>query len=205
MIRRLLLASAVLALAACGAPDPDAPEAAAPESAAPEPTPPPAAVSTSPRLTADGWGPLRIGMTRAEVVAALGEDANPDAVGGPDPASCDEFRPARAPEGLLVMIENGRLTRISAIRDSQVTTERGYGIGDPADGIAAAYGAEARREPHKYEPAPAEYITVWSRGGAAGYVENPDARGLVFEIGQDGAVKAIRAGGPSIQYVEGCA
>ena len=61
------------------------------------------------------------------------------------------------------------------------------------------------REPHKYEPAPAGYITVWSRGGGSGYVEDPDARGLVFEVGQDGAVKAIRAGGPSIQYVEGCA
>ncbi|WP_158332143.1 hypothetical protein [Brevundimonas abyssalis] len=36
-------------------------------------------------------------MTRAEVVAALGEDANPDAVGGPDPESCDQFRPERRP------------------------------------------------------------------------------------------------------------
>lgn len=205
MIRRLLLASAVLALAACGAPDPDAPDAAAPAATAPDPTPPPTAAAGDPVLTAEGWGPLRIGMTRAEVVAALGEDANPDAVGGPDPASCDEFRPERAPDGLLVMIERDRLTRISAIRDADLKTDRSFGIGDNADGIAAAYGAQARREPHKYEPAPAEYITVWSRGGGDGYVENPDARGLVYEIGQDGTVKAIRAGGPSIQYVEGCA
>ena len=199
MIHRLLLTSAVLVLAACGA------ENSAPPEAAPEPTPPPAASSTTPQLTAEGWGPLRIGMTRAEVVAALGEDANPGAVGGPDPASCDEFRPERAPDAMLVMIERDRLTRISLIRPSEVTTDRGYGVGDPGDGITAAYGAGARREPHKYEPAPAGYITVWSRGGGAGYVEDPDARGLVFEVGQDGAVKAIRAGGPSIQYVEGCA
>ncbi|SFS46514.1 hypothetical protein [Brevundimonas viscosa] len=199
MIRRLLLSSAVLALAACGAENAAAPEAA------PEPTPPPVASSTTPQLTAEGWGPLRIGMTRAEVVAALGEDANPEAVGGPDPASCDEFRPERAPEAMLVMIERDRLTRISLIRPSDVTTDRGYGVGDPGDGIAAAYGAGAVREPHKYEPAPAGYITAWSRGGGTGYVEDPDARGLVFEVGQDGAVKAIRAGGPSIQYVEGCA
>ena len=199
MIRRLLLTSVVLALAACGADNSSPPETA------PEPTPPPAASSTAPHLTAEGWGPLRIGMTRAEVVAALGEDANPEAVGGPDPASCDEFRPERAPEAMLVMVERDRLTRISLIRPSDVTTDRGYGVGDPGDGIAAAYGAEAVREPHKYEPAPAGYITVWSRGGGSGYVEDPDARGLVFEVGQDGAVKAIRAGGPSIQYVEGCA
>lgn len=199
MIRRLLLTSAVFALAACGA------ENGAPPEAAPQPTPPSAATSTTPHLTAEGWGPLRIGMTRAEVVAALGDDANPEAVGGPDPASCDEFRPERAPEAMLVMIERDRLTGISLIRPSDVTTDRGYGVGDPGDGIAAAYGADAAREPHKYEPAPAGYITVWSRGGGAGYIEDPNARGLVFEVGQDGAVKAIRAGGPSIQYVEGCA
>ena len=141
MIRRLLLTSAVFALAACGA------ENGAPPETAAEPTPPPAASSTTPHLTADGWGPLRIGMTRAEVVAALGEDANPDAVGGPDPASCDEFRPERAPEAMLVMIERDRLTRIALIRSSDVTTDRGYGVGDPGDGIATAYGAEATREP----------------------------------------------------------
>lgn len=199
MIRRLLLTSAVLVLAACGA------ENSTPPEAAPAPTPPPAASSTTPQLTAEGWGPLRIGMTRAEVVAALGEDANPEAVGGPDPASCDEFRPERAPDAMLVMIERDRLTRISLIRPSDVTTDRGYGVGDPGEGIAAAYGPAARRESHKYESAPAGYITVWSRGGGDGYVEDPDARGLVFEVGRDGAVKAIRAGGPSIQYVEGCA
>lgn len=52
-------------------------------------------------------------MTRAEVVAAAGKDAHPEAVGGPNPASCDEFRPDRSPAGVLVMIRNGRLTRIS--------------------------------------------------------------------------------------------
>jgi len=198
MIRRLLLTSAVLALAACGAPDPVEP------GAAPEPTPPPAAGSTVASLTPEGWGPLRIGMTRAEVAAAVGEDANPGAVGGPDPESCDEFRATGAPAAMLLMIEAGRLTRISLTGPSEVTTDRGFGVGDPGDGIAAAYGRQADRQPHKYESAPSEYITVWSRNGGAGYVQNPDARGLVFEVGQDGAVKAIRAGGPSIQYVEGC-
>lgn len=199
-LSRLAAASILaLALAACGdnaAPAPDA---------APPVTPPPAADSTTARLTPQGWGALRIGMTRAEVVTALGEDANPDAVGGADPEQCDEFRPQRAPESMLLMLENGRLTRISLIRPSDIVTEQGFGVGDPAAGIKAALGASAVVSPHKYEPAPSEYITVWSVGGGADYVEDPAARGLVFEVGQDGAVKAIRAGGPSIQYVEGCA
>lgn len=34
-------------------------------------------------------------------------------MGGPDPEACDQFRPERAPEGMLLMVEDGRLTRIS--------------------------------------------------------------------------------------------
>ena len=36
-------------------------------------------------------------------------------------------------------------------------------------------------------------------------VQDANARGLLYEVGGDGKVRAIRAGGPSIQYVEGCA
>jgi hypothetical protein len=206
---RLILITAVaasaLALAACGAPP--AEEATAPAEPT-EPTAPrttPAAPADGNALTATGLGPLRIGMTRAEVVAAWGEDANPDAVGGADPAQCDEFRPARAPEGTLVMIENDRLTRISLIRGSTLKSDRGFGLGDEASAVKTAYGPVAVASPHKYSSAPAEYVTVWSPPTSdTAYVQDPNARGLVYEIGMDGRVSAMRGGGPSIQYVEGC-
>jgi hypothetical protein len=181
------------------------PSAPAEPTPAPAPAPTPSVQPSATVITSEGWGDLRIGMTRAQVVAAAGEDAAPNAVGGADPESCDEFRPARAPEPVLVMIENGVLTRISLIRASDIKSDRGFGVGDTAAAVKAAYGAAAMAEPHKYEAAPAEYITSWSRGGGSGYVQDPAARGLVYEIGGDGKVKAIRAGGPSIQYVEGCA
>lgn len=147
----------------------------------------------------EGWGPLRIGMTRVEVVTAAGEDANPDAVGGPDPDACDEFRPARAPRGLLVMLEDGILTRISLSEGTEIRTPAGIGVGDSAAAVVAAHGAEAVTTPHKYQDAPARYIAVWRRRLPA-----PDARGIVYEIGADDRVMHIHAGGPSIQYVEGC-
>ena len=150
-------------------------------------------------LTPDGWGPLRIGMTRAEVVAAAGEDANPDALGGPEPEQCDEFRPEDAPRGMLLMLEQGQLTRISLINGSTLRTPEGIQLGDSAAAVVRAYGPRAERSPHKYVEAPAEYITVWTTAPPAA-----GARGLVFEIGLDGRVSQIRAGGPSIQYVEGC-
>lgn len=138
-------------------------------------------------------------MTRAEVVAALGEDANPEAVGGLEPEACDEFRPERMPEGMRVMIERDRLTRITMSAGAAVRTDRGFGIGDSAAAIRRSYGPDAVTSPHKYVASPAEYITVWTHGPVG-----PDARGLVYEIGSGGGVIHVHAGGPSIQYVEGC-
>ncbi|MFN3931281.1 MAG: hypothetical protein ACK4JY_05965 [Brevundimonas sp.] len=204
MIRPLLLSSAVLMLAACGAPDSE-PAPAAPPAAPAQPAAPAATPATTNAVTAEGWGPLRVGMTRAEVEAALGPDANPNAVGGPDPASCDTFHPERAPEGLTVMVENGVLTSIWLAREATLKTDRGFGVGDEAAAIKTAYGAAATASPHKYSEPPAEYITAWSSGGGTGYVQDPAARGINYHIGNDGRVQHVAAGGPSIQYVEGCA
>lgn len=205
MPHRWICVAIVLFSAACQAPDagsvPDVQPAAeaqgSPEPAVPTPVPP---ADTVPRLSADGWGPLRIGMTRAEVVAAAGEDANPEAVGGPEPEQCDEFRPRDAPAGMRVMLEQGRLTRISVAREAEVRTPEGFGVGSAAEEIRAAYGSRAESTPHKYLAAPAEYVTVWTRGGP----EAPDARGIVYETGLDGRVAQVHAGSRSIQYVEGC-
>ena len=178
------------------------------EAAAPPPAVQPAdapAPETLAPLTPEGWGPLRIGMTLQQVTDALGPDADPEAVGGPDPESCDQFRPQRAPRGMLVMIENGRLTSIALIDDSEVKTDKGLGLGIPSAQVVESYGAAATVTPHKYQDPPAAYITIWSKGGGKAYVEDEAARGLVYEVDEQGKVAVIHAGGPSIQYVEGCA
>ena len=200
-MNRLVASLAVLSLAACGAP-PAAPEAPPPPPAPPSaPAAPGPPVSAADKLTAQGYGPLRIGMTRAEVEAALGPDDDPEAVGGPDPASCDMFRPERAPEGLLVMVEDGVLTSVWLSRNTAIETDRALNIGDAAAEVKRVYGAAAEVMPHKYAPPPAEYVTVWSTTDH----RSAAARGLTYEIGQDGRVQSIAGGGPSIQYVEGCA
>ena len=148
-------------------------------------------------LTPDGWGPLRIGMTRAEVVAAAGEDAQPDAVGGSEPEACDQFRPRDAPAGILVMIERDVLTRISVSRTSDIATPAGFRVGDSGADVLAAYGAQAVVEPHKYWERPARYVTVWRQSKG-------ERRGIRYETDPDDEVVHIHAGGPSIEYVEGC-
>jgi hypothetical protein len=154
-------------------------------------------------LTADGIGPLKIGMTQAEVIAAVGDTRTPDAAD--IPGECREFQPQRAPDGVWVMIEEGKLTRITLSELSTVKTDKGFGLGDKPDAVKAAY-PDAKATPHKYQDKPAEYITWW-RGGprAEAYVQDEAARGIVYEIDGTGKVGAIHAGGPSIQYVEGCA
>lgn len=177
--------------------------AAAAKAASTPPRPLPAAAV----LTAEGFGPLRIGMSRAEVVKALGEDSDPEAVGGPDPESCDMFRPERAPEGMLVMIEEGRLTSLALIDGSKVRTDRGLSLGATAAQVGAAYGKALRASPHKYEEAPARYLTAWAKDAPRDERSRvaPTARGIRYEIGAKGTVQSISAGGPSIEYVEGCA
>jgi hypothetical protein len=174
---------------------------AAKDAAATEPVP---AQQAEPVLTAEGFGPLRIGMTLAEITNALGRDADPDAVGGPEPEQCDQFRPSRAPQGLLVMVENGRLTRISLIDGATIATDRGLKLGDTAAAVRAAYGPDLVAMPHKYSDPPAEYLTAWTKVRPAPDVTDPAARGIRYEIGEDGKVAMVHTGGESIQYVEGC-
>src|SRR3546814_1740831 len=118
-------------------------------------------------------------MMRVEIMAAAGPDSDPDAVGGPEPESCDIFHPARAPEGLRVMVEDGRLTRVSLSNPTEVKTDRGFGPGDTAAAIKAAYGEDVAARPHEYEGAPAEYRRVWPTGaGDQPHIRPPEARGL---------------------------
>ncbi len=175
-----------------------------PPESTPAPTPPAQAATA---LTATGWGPLTIGMDRAAIETALGQDANPETADGANAGQCGQFHPQRAPSGLTVLVEQGKLARIELHGPSAIRTAEGFGVGDKASVIEQALGAKIARSPHKYADPPAAYLTQWQRSAPAapdGYVQNADARGVRYEIGADGAVQAVFAGGPAIQYVEGC-
>ncbi|MGH7026655.1 hypothetical protein [Brevundimonas sp.] len=187
---------AVLALAGCKGPVEPAP--AAPEA--------PAAVVTTEgpvadHLTAEGFGAIRVGQTIAEVERAYGAPDKPIA----DPNGCNVFHPARAPEGVWVMTEEGKVSRVTLRDGASAVTDHALGLGAPAAAVKQAYGAAAQLSPHKYESAPSEYVTVWSGGPRSEpYVTDTAARGVRYDVGVDGKVKAIHGGGPSIQLVESC-
>lgn len=191
-----------LSLAACSAEAPPTQPPAEPPAAT---TPTPAPVDAN-AITSEGWGVLRVGMTRDQVTAAVGETATPNAVGGPDEEACDLFHPARAPEGMLVMIQHDVLTSITLRNNTTLKTDRGFGVGDTAAAIKAAYGSSAQSMPHRYVEG-GEYITIWTIGApptATTFVQDASARGVRYETNAEGVVTAVHAGGPSIQNVEGC-
>jgi hypothetical protein len=152
-----------------------------------------AAVVADLPLTPDGWGAAKIGMTQAEVARALGRKLEGEPI--EDENVCVE-KIISGREGMWLMFEEGRLTRISIGEKSRITTPRRIGLGATAASVRKAYGKGLEAEPHHYVGLPAQYLTYWT-------VRNK--RGVRFETDRKRRVETIHAGGPSIQYVEGCA
>lgn len=194
-----IVLSALMFAAACSEPEPAAP--APPASETPAPTPETPTTPAGNVLSAEGLGPVRVGMTEAEVVALWGAASGHMTETG----TCQILNFAQAPAGVLVMFNDGKVGRISLTKNATFDTDRGLGLGDQAAEVKRVYGAALQSQPHKYQEAPAEDLFVWNGGPRTEpYVEDAAARGVRYEVGSDGKVMAIHAGGPSIQLVEGC-
>lgn len=147
------------------------------------------------KLTPAGWGPVRIGMSRTQAEKALKMPLQGEAFD--NEGSCLElYAPDNALPGMYFMFNEGKLTRISAIAPSTLTTPRGMGIGSSADDVRAAYGEKLLAEPHHYEGEPAEYLTYWLK---------PEKSGVRFETDAQRKVQTVHVGDGTIQYIEGCA
>lgn len=144
-------------------------------------------------LTVEGLGPVKIGMTRAQVARALKATLRGEAIESLD--QCVEQN-LRGLPGVTFLFEDKRLNRISVHRPSQIRTPRGIGVGATATQIKRAYGPRLKAENHHYVGAPAEYLTYWTR---------PKQRGVRFETATNRRAEIIHAGGQSITYIEGCA
>jgi hypothetical protein len=143
-------------------------------------------------VTADGYGPVQIGMSLESVRNLLGALLVPRESLSTD---CDYL--AVGPDGpdVLFMVVAGRLVRID-VRDSAVTTSEGARIGDSEAMIGRRYGADrVMSTPHAYTDG--HYLTVAPPGAG-------DDHRLVFET--DGrSVTEFRAGLlPMVGWVEGC-
>src|SRR6185503_18604183 len=97
------------------------------------------------RLTPAGLGPVRTGMTRAQVEGVLGEPVTGDEL----TEGCIE-EAAAGMAGVYFMFEQDRLTRISLGSLSRFTTPRNIGVGTTEAQVREAYGRGLESEPHHY-------------------------------------------------------
>lgn len=149
----------------------------------------PTAAATSEVLGLEGLGDLRIGKP----VPAGSSWAERGAQAG---EACRTVTSPAYP-GVYAIVEQGKVRRITLGKGSQVKLAEGVGVGD-SEAEVRKWFAGFREEPHKYEAAPAKYLTA--PNAASG---DPALR---FEIGQDGRVALIHIGTmPTLGYVEGCA
>lgn len=209
MFSRSALAASALALTALGAcsASPDAADNTASATApandiamptppepivnAAEPTPtasaPPAAAANV--LALEGLGDLRIG----EPVPAGSSWKERGAQTGP------ECRTVSSPDfpGAYAIVTDNKVQRITLGERSDVKLAEGIGVG-ATEADVNKWFAGFRAEPHKYEAAPAKYLTAPNAAGGSS--------ALRFEIGADRKVRLIHVGlMPVLGYVEGCA
>lgn len=141
------------------------------------------------RLDYDGFGPVRIGMTVAELRAKLDE---PLPRGDSLDPRCDYLTATRLPDRMHLMFENQRLVRID-VANPDVQTAAGARIGDSEARIDSLYG-DVSVSGHKYIDG--HYLSVHAPGDTM--------RRIVFETDKD-TVLRFRAGVmPNVRWVEGC-
>ena len=144
------------------------------------------ALPSSARLTTAGLGPIKIGMTIAQVeqagnreVAFEGGDAN---------AACASGALGSKLYGLF---SKGRLTRIY-VASRLYATRTSIRVGDSQRKVLARYGRSITREPHEYV-----------RGGF--YLKlTVGNRRLVFDTDGKRVTQMSSGRKPEIDYVEGC-
>ena len=142
-------------------------------------------------LSAEGLGPIRIGM-RADVVRSILGDLIDVAEPNPNNPNCAEW--SIGGDGVSLLLHDDAVARISAHAPARVITTEGVGIGSIAAQVRAAY-PHAERESAEYTPDPGHELFVWT--------DRDNFQGLRFEIAEDETVSAIHAGG-DLRNIEGC-
>ena len=163
---------------------------APPATASPDTARPPAGTSFT--IAPNSYGPLRVGMTVAQAATALGGGfAAPQGYS----SGCGYAVLVKAPRGLAVMLQDGKIVRFE-IRSGRITTAEGAGVGDSESRIKSLYAGRVASTPHKYV-AGAHYLTVVPSGADSG-------NRIIFET--DGSkVTEFRSGKtPEVEQVERC-
>ncbi len=149
---------------------------------------PSAALDRDARLTMSGLGPVRIGMTFAEVQAANGgRPAAQD--GGIGDGSCTTATLGKNVYGLFT---DDTLASVT-VRTSRYRTRTGVHVGQSSAAVYSRYRS-VKRSRHTYIPG-GSYLKVTT-----------GRRRIVFDVDASRRITLITSGRiPEVDYVEGCA
>lgn len=156
----------------------------------------PASALLSPvdRISPEGLGAVKVGMTIDEAAAAAGTSLRVNRIPGGGIRGCFTARPAGT-RALYFLGTGDRIARATIFRTSRIRTPEGAGIGTTERRVRALYPGRVRSSRHVYIRG-GRYLTV---GGFA------PGRFVVFETSARGRVVAVNAGAaPEVGYVEGC-
>ncbi|MEP7348255.1 MAG: hypothetical protein ABI877_23515, partial [Gemmatimonadaceae bacterium] len=117
---------------------------------------PPIDGSPSATLGPDGYGPVKIGWTLAELNAALKQNLKPKYEVN---EACDYITPTGLPPGMALMIENDTIVRID-VDSAGVLTAAGAQVGDDEAKVLKLYGDRVSVMPHKYTGPEGHYLVV---------------------------------------------
>jgi hypothetical protein len=142
-------------------------------------------------LREDGFGPIRIGMTRADVSRAYGDTLQARAGSF---VECELVQVPGADAAVFMMIAFDTVVRID-VRARSIATRSGLRIGDPAAEVQRRHPG-LRIEPHKYTDG--HYLVALAPGDTL--------HRFVFETDVGGRITTVRGGRvPEVHWVEGCA
>ena len=138
----------------------------------------------------DGFGPVKVGMTLAQLNNILHEKFTVPADN--DNQGCFYVKPEKYPH-VSFMIEDGHLTRVD-VDAAGLATASGIQVGDTEAHAKEVYGQSLTIGPHYYTDG--HYLTLRSNDGQYG---------IRFETTKQGKIEMFYAGKyDAVQYVEGC-
>ncbi len=145
-------------------------------------------------LRADGYGPVKIGMSIKEASEAIKmplTSNSPDA----DEPSCFYVYPYGEPGTVGFMIINNKIARVDVhFENPDIQTDKKIKFGSSTADVKKAYG-KIKIEPHPYGGPEESYLIY----------DYNDQLQIIFETDQKGNVTSLRSGKkPEVGFIEGC-
>ncbi|RUT08936.1 hypothetical protein DSM106972_009890 [Dulcicalothrix desertica PCC 7102] len=102
------------------------------------------------KVTADGFGGAKVGMTVKKASQATGTRLVSLSGAPIESKGCFYVKPQKAPAGVEFMLTDGIISRIDVAKNTKIATASGAKIGDTETRIKSLYPRQITVTPHKY-------------------------------------------------------